>query len=158
MFGHSFFGAHFYGPNYYGSVTSAAPTNTPGWLSYLKYGHKREDEAEKLARRIREGTIQLPPEPVEPAQKDDSAYYRESARMARQIAKARQDAAESRKAIAELEAQAELLRQSEISQAKLLRAQQALLKAEIEEAIFLEEMEVIDIAFFAVAALAVIKQ
>jgi hypothetical protein len=132
----------------------ATDTVTPGRRRHLgRHQYKVEDDSEKLARRIREGTIKLPPAPP----KDDSAYHLESARLARQISQARQEAAESRSLIADLEAHQDLLRQSAIVQAKLLRAQQALLKAEIEEAVRLEEMQVIDIAFLAKTALEVIE-
>lgn len=141
-------------------VTPTPPpdTNTPGFIrrgARLDRDH-RETDAEKLARRIREGTIQAPVLPA-PAP-DDSAYFKESARLATAIAAARRDAEASRQAIAFYEQQAQLQRQSEAVQAKLLRAEQALLLAKVQEAVLIEEMEVIDVAFLAHVALRVTLQ
>jgi hypothetical protein len=147
-----------------GSAPTSSPTptptqtNTPGRVRHLPKvkGVERETEAEKLARRIREGTIKAPIEPA-PAP-DDSAYFKESARLATAIAAARRDAETSRQAIERYTRQAELQRQSEVVQAKLIRAEQALLLAKVQEAVLIEEMEVIDVAFLAHVALKVTLQ
>lgn len=141
----------------WGSSAAATVTpNTPGLRRLGRVQVNVEDEAEKLARRIREGTIK--PAPVIQSPKDDSAYFKASARLAQAIATARADAETSRRAIERYTEQGELLRQSEIVQGKLLRAEQALTLAKVTEAALMEEMEVIDIAYLAVVALSITLQ
>lgn len=113
-----------------------------------------EDEGEKLARRIREGTI---PAPAVVKPDVQSKYVAESARLARGIAKARDEARAYRKEIERLEA-AQVKRQTAKLQRELLRAQQALQLVTVQEAVFLEEMEVVDVAFVASAVISAVLQ
>ncbi len=111
-----------------------------------------ESEADKLARRIREGTIQVPIKP-----KSQDKYNAESARLALAISKARSEADTYRQEIERLE-KAQIKRQTAKLQKELLYAQQALQLAMVQEQVFLEEMEVVDIAFVASAVLNVVLQ
>lgn len=114
-----------------------------------------EDAAEKLARRIREGTL---PAPVEESKPDQATEYAaKSAKLAQGIAKARAEALTYRAEIERLE-QAQIKRQTAKLQRELLRAQQALTLATVQEAVFLEEMEVMDIAYVASAVLRIVLQ
>lgn len=129
--------------------------NTPGFTTHLPGRKRHESDEEKLARRVREGTVQLPPKPL--TVDSGPNYAREAKRLAAAIATARADAEASRQAIARLEERARL-RQTEQARSELLRAEQALQLAVVQEAVFLEELEVLDVAFFAAAALRVTLQ
>lgn len=129
-------------------IDDVAATATPGRIRRIGIpGQFRdaEDEAEKLARRIREGTIPAPfvPEPAE------SVYFREAAKLAAAIARFRADAKASEEAIARLERAQDTAK----AQRALLHAQQALVLARAQEAAMLEEMEVMDVAFLATLAI-----
>lgn len=158
----SYFGGGFYGRGYYGGgywggeLAVSVQTNTPGRIRHFGMpGQVRgvENEAEKLARRINEGTIQVPVAP-----QDQASYYaKESLKLTAALAKATADAEASRQAIARLEERARL-RQTEKAQRELLIAQQALALAQVREAVLREEMEVLDIAFLAAVTISAAMQ
>lgn len=129
-------------------------TNTPGRIRRLgKTYYRGEEENEKLARRIREGTIPAPVEPP-PAVAPTDDYAKKSARLAAGIAKLRAESDRHRKEIERLER----ARETAKLRRELLLAQQALQLATVQEAVLLEEMEVLDIAFFAHVALRMVLQ
>lgn len=132
-----------------GLSVDAEATATPGRVVRnlgLKATYKVEDETEKLARRVREGTIQAPPVPaVVPTISPSDRYIKKSARLASGISKLRAEADSHREEIAKLE---RALETAKVRKA-LLRAQQALQLATVQEAVLIEEMEVLDIAFLA---------
>lgn len=113
-----------------------------------------ESEEDKLARRIREGTIKAP-EAVQlrPTGPD---YAVEAKRLSLAIDQARARAEAANKAIARIEA-VERKRQKDAARDRLrhelLLAQQALQLAQVQEAVYLEELEVLDVAFIASAVL-----
>lgn len=130
------------------AISAQAPAaTTSGGLKHIRAQFRGvEDEAEKLARRIREGTL---PGPVAPEKVD---YARESARLAIAIARFRSEANAHRDAIAELKAQLRAEQSAKLEH-QILLAEQAYQLAKLQEAVFLEEMEVLDVAYFAVTAL-----
>lgn len=123
----------------------AAPGATPGFLirGPIHAGFKVERDEEKQARRA---VYETPPQAADQAQPQPDpvarAYYRKSAQLAAGIARLRAEAQQYRARIAELEA-------AQDAEQELLRQRQALLLAQVQEAVFLEEMEVIDVAYFA---------
>ncbi len=131
---------------FFGSqAAAAAPTATPGFIKRIPRGRfKVEDEDEKLARRIREGTVKAPPAP-QPQEEVIAAIdpaAEKSLRLAAQIAQLHAEAEKYRKDIAKLERK----RETEKVKGQLLRAQQALLLASVHEAVLIEEMEMNDLA------------
>lgn len=131
----------------------AAPGATPGFLirGPIHAGFKVEPDEEKQARRT---AYEMPPQPIDQPQPQADpvarAYYRKSAQLAAGIARLRTEAQQYRARIAELEA-------AQDAEQELLRQRQALLLAQVQEAVFLEEMEVIDVAYFAVMAATVLQ-
>lgn len=135
---------------------AVAPSATPGFHRrvHIPDQSRGESEAEKLARRILEGTIQAP---IAPPLVDFGAdYAKKSVRLAAGIARFRAEAEISRKAIAKLEA-TQRKRQTAALRKQLLHAQQALQLATVQEAVLMEEMEVIDVAYFAHLTLRMIQ-
>lgn len=135
--------------------------STPGRILYPTLLDKRsryETEAEKLARRISEGTIPRAPEPVRAIPGPSAEYLERSARLAAGIESARLEAERSRAEIASLEERLDLMGQSEIVEKRLVYAQQALAHARILEAVLMEEMEVVDVAYIAFVGLGVTLQ
>ena len=131
-------------------IDSAVASATPGRIRRIGIpGQFRdaEDDAEKLARRIREGTVQEIQAPEAP--EAESVYFREAAKLAAAIARFRADARASEGAIARLE----LAQDTAKAQRALLHAQQALVLARAQEAAMLEELEVMDVAFLATVAI-----
>lgn len=129
-----------------GTVTQAAQA-TPGRRLYPLEARRGETEEEKYARRVREGTIKPKKVVIE-----GNDLAKESAALVIAIAKARADADAAREAIQALKAmrlEAEVQRVSR----DLLRAEQALQLALVREAAMVEELEIVNIAFLAVAAL-----
>lgn len=130
-----------------GGGSPVAASATPGFLAWahaIRGRRQREDEQEAAT------TAQAPR-----LQPDASAYYRESARLAKAIGEARKEASELRAQIAALEAAVAAALEAERARAEhaLLLAQQRLLLISVQEAAFREEMEAIDVAFIAVVAL-----
>lgn len=156
-----FFGGEFFGGEFFFGAAPVGPTATPGFptrgrVRDLDERPRYETEAEKLARRIAEGTIRAPVELPETAPVADE-YRAKSARIVAAISAARADAEASRQAIAAIEAEM-TRREAEWLRGNLLRAQQALQLALVQEAVMLEEMEVLDVAFVATVALGVVMQ
>lgn len=110
--------------------------------------------------RDREDALPLAPSTIAKLEgvADLSAYYRQSAKLAATIAERRTEAAQLRERIARLEAEALAARQREREaiEHRLLLAQQRLTLISVQEAVLLDEMEMIDVAFFAVVAVAVV--
>lgn len=136
-------------PNAWRGGTTPPPaviTNTPG---FRIPGQVRGETAEaKRERRIREGTIAAE-RPQEPVQADASAeYVRRSAKLARTLQRLASERQGLQDRIATLEA-AKTVR----AEKQLLKQRQALQMAAIQEAIVLEQMEVLDVAFVAAAVL-----
>lgn len=126
---------------------------------------KRRRTKEDIRReRIEFGVLQPDKVPQPPERPDSAAYFAESARIARAISAARDESTGLRAQIAalEAEAQAEGIRRTLAEQARLERAlllaQQRLTLLAVQEAVLIEEMEVLDIAFFAVIAVTVAMQ
>lgn len=132
---------------------AAVVTATPGRIrQHLGRAQFRvEDEAEKLARRIREGTVAAPPVPRQPFAPSEE-YIRKSATLAAGIARLRDESERHREAIASLEKAQDKAREVEKVRRGLLRAQQALQLAMVQEAVLIEEMEVLDVSFLAQTA------
>jgi len=140
-----------------------AATATPGFptrgrLPRLETRERIESEADKLARRIREGTLPAPtvaphaePE-VEQAQRE---YAEKSAKLAKAIGRFRGESAQLRVQIARLEA-AQAKHQSAKQAHAITLKRQALALAQVQEAAMLEQMEVLDVAAVAFAALGMI--
>ena len=144
------------------SVAPIAPpvdsSATPGFIRRGGLRHdlvRGEDDAEKRARRIREGTLQ--PEQTEPSAKQAREYADKSARLAHAIERFRGESATLRLQIERLEA-AQAKRQSAKGQREILRKHQALQLASVQQAALLEQMEVLDVAYVAVIALGVMLQ
>lgn len=137
-----------------GTVPPISSAATPGFRIPGQF--KVEDEADKLARRLREGTIQPPAAP-----KEDPlpAYYRQSARLSQAIVQARAEAAQLKETIAVLERRilAAIADQRERFERQLLLAQQRAAFIAVQEAQLLEEMEVLEIAFIAVVAITTLQ-
>lgn len=154
---------NFSGGSFSGAVggfsVDAIPTGGGGEIRHrIKLGQDRgETEAEKLARRISEGTLPAPFVPVQQDSEQAERYRLESARLALAISMARDDAAAAKAEIERLE-QAQIKRQTAKLQKQLLHAQQAHQLAMVQEAVFLEEMEVVDIAFVASTVLNMVLQ
>lgn len=128
-------------------IDSAVASATPGRIRRIGIpGQFRdaEDDAEKLARRIREGTVPEIPAPAVP-EPAESVYSREAAKLAAAIARFREDARKAEEAVARLERDQDTAR----ARKALLHAQQALVLARAQEAAMLEELEVMDVAFLA---------
>lgn len=151
----NFFGGQFFGGGFFGVLPSIVSTATPGFHKWLHIPSqiKGETEAAKLARRIREGTLPIPIAPV--VVDAGSAYADKLIKLSAGIARFRADAEVSRKTIARLERE-QRKRQTAALRKKLLHAQQALTLATVQEAVLMEEMEVLDIAFFAHTALRIV--
>jgi len=151
MFAHAFFPSAFFAPVYYPPTGAAPPPtpkpipSTPGFLWHAGRT-KHEDEAEKLERHIREWNSRFP----DPVRKDASReYLRKSALLAKSIARLEREAAASEAAIEALLAK----RQTEKIEREIMLQRQALLLAQVQRAVFLEEMEVIDIAYITLAVM-----
>lgn len=146
-----------------GAVVVVAPS-TPGRTIRIPWQVRGEPEDEKRARRIREGTLHEPLSVVPPPlPKPDAGYYfKESARLQAAIQRARDESAKLLAQIAALEAQraAEALRAAERVrlERRLTLARQSLQMAQLQEAIILEQIEVIDVAYLAVVALTMTRQ
>lgn len=130
-------------------------TNTPGFIRRIvPLGRDRgESDEEKLARRIREGTIVLPQPIATPTAPNDARalartaeYVRESAGLAIALQRLRGEREALLARTAELEAM-QIARQSAKVAAELLRKRQALQMQAIQEAMVLEQMEVLDVAY-----------
>lgn len=115
-----------------------------------------ESEADKLARRIREGTLPAQAVPAQ-APEQRGEYTAKSASLAAAIARFRAESEAARKSIAVIEA-AQMKRETAKLRGELIRAQQALQLAQVQEAVMLEEMEMLDVAFVASVALGVTIQ
>lgn len=140
----NFFGGAFFGGGFFGSIQ---PSLVQGGIKHLRAQFRGvEDEAEKLARRIREGTIPAPVAKPVPAKVD---YAAESARLAVAIQRFRGEAEAHRAEIDRLKAAERTAKLDH----QILLAEQAYQLAKVQEAVFLEEMEVLDVAYFAVTAL-----
>lgn len=131
---------------YQNDCAPAVDTSTPGFAAWARVARRR--------------LLERDPEPAttaqEPSQQPDhSAYYRESARLAKAIAEARNEASELRLQVAALEAAAAAALDAERARAEhaLLLAQQRLLLISVQEAAFREEVEAVDVAFIAVVTL-----
>lgn len=138
-----------WGDSWGGGTPAPILSNTPGF--HIPGQFKVEDEADKLARRIREGTIKLPAAPREEL---GSEYLRQSERLAEAIVAARAEAAVLRPQIEALERRvlASIADQRTRLEHQLLLAQQRQAFIAVQEAQLLEEMEVLDIAFIAAVA------
>lgn len=134
---------------------AVSSTATPG-LVRLPRQVKVEDEADKLARRIREGTIQLPaaPEP-DPLLE----YHRQSAKLAEAVAVARAEAFQLRGQIDVLERRilAAIAEQRERFERQLLIAQQRAAFIAVQEAQLLEEREILGIAYITAVVLVTLQ-
>lgn len=129
-----------------GTVPPISSAATPGFRIPGQF--KVEDEAAKLARRIREGTIKLPDAPKEDPSPE---YYRQSARLSQAIVAARDEVSALRPQIEALERRvlAAIAEQRARLEHQLLIAKQRQAFIAVQEAQLLEEMEVLDIAFIA---------
>lgn len=127
---------------------------TGGVRTRLPYQLQVESDADKIARRAREFAQDHPK--VRP---DLDATFRESARISKAISEARAQIAQLRPQIEALEAQIaeERVKRTKAERAKLekqlLLAQQKLTLISTQEAVLIEEMEVLDIAFIVLIAL-----
>ena len=147
------------------AVTTATPGRTlrPG-RTFIPGQITGETNDEKLARRIREGTIV--PEVVQsvtlPVVPTAEFYFKESAKLTASIEKFRAESAAIRKQIAVIEQQQliETLRAAERKrlERRLTIAMQELQMAQLQEAIILEQIEVIDVAYLALVTLNVVLQ
>lgn len=99
------------------------------------------------------------PATVETAQARHSAYFKQSVKLAAAINERRAEIVKLRARIVRLEAQALAAKIAEraILEHRLLLAQQRMILARAQEAMLLEEMEAIDIAFIAVVAIGVLQ-
>jgi len=140
-------------------VEVAAPSATPGHIRRIPGLHRVEDEAEKLARRIREGTIPAPVVPATEVQPAQLVYFKESARLAKAIAKAAAEAAETRAEIVALEAKiaAAHKKRREKLEHDLLLIQQRLTLLAVQESVWREELEAVEIAFIALVVIGVMQ-
>lgn len=146
-FGGGLYGRGYYGAGYWGGGSAApvGPTGggVPGRIQLMSppRGRVREDE-------------KRPPEPleqqpvVETTNDATAEYYRRSAKLSRSLVRLRDEQTVLRAKIADLEA-----RKSAKAEREILLQRQALQYAAVQEAIVLEEMTVIDVAFVAVVAL-----
>lgn len=132
---------------------------TPGFISHMGRYPRLESEAEKLARRIREGTLPAPIVAVTVSKDsgDDKKYVKESLRLSTAIARLRGDASASKAEIERLEA-AQRERESEIVARKLMLERQALILAQQQEAALIDEMTLMDITYVAAMAYAIVTQ
>jgi len=137
----------------------AAPSATPGRVLRIPGLHRVEDEDEKRARRIREGTIPAPVVLATEVQPAQLVYFKESARLAKAIAKAAAEAAAARAEIAALEAKiaAAHKKRRERLEHELLLVQQRLTLLAVQEAVWREEMEAVEIAFIALVVIGVMQ-
>lgn len=128
-----------------GAGSSAAPASgaTPGFIGRIPGQFRVEDPEEKRKRRE-----SYQKKTAEPPVDLTAEYRRKSARLARSLLKTRGEIEALRAVIAELEAE-----QTAKAQADLLRKQQAMQLAAIREAVILEQIEVIDVAYVATAVL-----
>ena len=146
------------------AVTTATPGRTlrPG-RTFIPGQLTGETNDEKLARRIREGTIvpEVAPIPL-PVVPTAEFYFKESAKLTAAIERFRADSAAIRQRIAEIEArqQRETLMAAERKrlERRLTLALQELQMAQLQEAIILEQIEVIDVAYLALVTLNVVLQ
>lgn len=148
---------------YQGSVDGAATTDQFSGGYWPEPKRKRRTPEDIRKERIEFGI--LPPDKAQPQQQaDTAAYFEQSARIARAIATARAESADLRAQVAALEAEAqeEGIRRTLAEQARLERrlllAQQQLTLLSVQEAVLIEEMEVIDVAFLSVVSLSMVMQ
>ena len=137
-------------------VVVSGPSVTPGRIGILPGQVRREDQTEKVARRLREALEDAPAVKIEQADE----YFGKSAKLAQAISIIRGESADIRARIAELQAQ----EQARITQAartklesQLLRATQSLQMAQLQETILIEEMEILDIAYFGLIGIMVMQ-
>lgn len=132
------------------------PSVTPGRIGILPGQVRREDQTEKVARRLREALEDAPAVKIEQADE----YFGKSAKLAQAISIIRGESADIRARIAELQAQ-EQARITQVARTKLesqlLRATQSLQMAQLQETILIEEMEILDIAYFGFIGLMVMQ-
>lgn len=145
-----------------------AASATPGFRLNLHglaavYRGRQPDEEEKLKR----WASYFPDKPaVTPsvAERTAEVYSQKSAKLAAAISRLHVESAQIRQRIAELESQ--IQSQIEAKEAgerarleyRLLLANQALLLAQVQEAVLIEEMEAVDVAFMALFALTMTMQ
>lgn len=133
-------------------VTPPDALSTPGRIfgGLLRPGLKIEPEEDKRARRAREALEDAPK-----VKQQVVEHYKQSARISQGIAKARAESAALKIRIGQLEAEAleEGIKRTKAERAKLehkvLLTQQQLTLLGVQEAVLMEEMEVLDIAFIA---------
>ena len=138
-------------------VAQATPGfQTRGRLPRLETRERIESGADKLARRIREGTLPAPTPHAEPeVEQAQREYAEKSAKIAKAIWRFRGESAQLRVQIARLEA-AQAKRQSAKQAHAITLKQQALALAQVQEAAMIEQMEVLDVAAVAFAVLGMI--
>ena len=126
---------------------------TPGRILRIPGLFKVEPDEEKLARRIREGTIVLEPVAEIPRLLDE--HFKRAGEVRRGIAVAKAEAAALRDRIAEIIAEEGIKRtlaERTRIEKELLLAEQQLLLLLTQEAVLMEEQEVIDVAFITLVA------
>lgn len=129
----------------WGSGAAPAPdTATPGYLP--------RDFTDRKPYRRKPDDVELRIEPPQPDKPPVDKYAEESQRIATAIERERADIKTYQAEIDRLEAIAAERYNSEIIAKKLLLQRQALLKAQVQEAVLLEEMQIIDVAFMAMVA------
>lgn len=139
------------------SLTFGQPsaTSTPGFIERIPTFFKVEPEDEKRKRRASyEAPVQVPQETDQ-----FQAYAQKSAKLAKAVKRLNAEAEALRTQIAAVQAQIEAEEQAKKRAAlerRLMLAQQALTLAIAQERAIAEEMEVLDIAFFAMLALTTI--
>lgn len=132
------------------STPVAVSANVPGrWLSVGLPGQNHGEDAAAKRKRWESYTSPMV-QAVSPAPKtdNDAEYLRKSASIAKSLVALRDEKESLLSRIAELDRL-----ETAQSEREMLQKQQALQYAALQEAILLEQMEVIDIAFVAVVAL-----
>lgn len=130
--------------------------NTAGRITHIALPQVRraETEAEKHARRVRQGTLKA--EVAKKTGEPEAALVDESARVRRAVADIQAQSQQIREEIQRLEAQAARIasarKQAEIARAISLGMQELAMR-ELQVAVLQEEMEVIDLAFIICIAL-----
>lgn len=142
-----------------GGIASAqdvppVPVDTPGfgggrvpWTWRLDDVRRQRQEQE-----ARRGEVELPPVDKAPARDQLSEYVRQSAKVMAAIARFKAESAALEAQIAKLEA-SQLKRQTARAQRQLMLKRQAQQLAMAQQAALMEEMEAIDVAYCALAAI-----
>lgn len=144
-------------------VVPDSATATPGFdIRGLAAAFRggRTDEEEKRRRRASYVAADEPVPATTPPSNATKVYSEKSAKLALAISRLHAESSQLREQIAELEAriQAQVEAQERARlEYRLLLANQALLLAQVQEAVLLEEMEVIDVAYLALFTVMVLQ-